>query len=228
MRQFESALLMLGSPRAHSESNSYSLGSYLLGQLEKKGVKTSLVHVNRALRSDGAFAKLRDSLDRADLVVLSCPLYVDSLPASVIHVMEMLAGERKVQDVSRKRFLAIINCGFPESKHTEIALAICRRFAKEAGMKWEGGLGLGGGEALGGRPLEEVGGLARNVRNSLRLTAESLVKGDPVPESAKELISKPLIPSFLYRWIGHWGWKRQAKQYGVKKDLMARPFLQDH
>jgi len=94
MRHIEQALLMLGSPRALAKSNSQSLGSYLLSLLEEKGVKTSFVHINRALRTQDGLTMLLESFDQAELVVLCCPLYVDSLPASVIRVMESLAGDR--------------------------------------------------------------------------------------------------------------------------------------
>jgi len=224
MSTVENALLILGSPRALNKSTSHSLGIFLLAQLEAKGISTSFMHVQRAVRSQEGMAKLLCSFERAELIVLSCPLYVDSLPAPVVEVMEMLAIERSVGASTEKRFAAIVNCGFPEAWHTEIALAICRCFARQTGLRWAGGLGLGGGEAVGGRRLEEAGSLARNIRRSLLLAADSLAQGEAIPERACKLISKPLVPYWLYRWLGQRGWKRQGERYGTEKDLMARPY----
>jgi len=204
------------------------LGTYLLRELAERGVQTSFLHVHRVLRNPEGLSRLLHSCEQANLIVLSCPLYVDSLPAPVIRVMEAIAEQREGLRLAEKRFTVIVNCGFPEARHTEIALAICRRFARETGLRWEGGLGLGGGEAIAGRPLNHVGGLARNVKRSLQLAAASLAEGHPIPEKAKELIAKPLVPFWLYRWLGHWGWKRKAKRYGVERELMAQPFKQDY
>ncbi|MGW8180457.1 MAG: hypothetical protein ACWGQW_17110 [bacterium] len=224
MSTIDNALLILGSPRALNKSTSYSLSIFLLAQLEAKGISTSFIHVQRAVRNQEGMATLLCCFERAELIVLSCPLYVDSLPAPVVRVMEMLSTQHLVETSAERRLAAIVNCGFPEARHTEIALAICRCFANQTGLRWVGGLGLGGGEALKGRRLEEAGGLARNIRRSLLLTADSLSQGKPIPEKACQLISKPLVPYWLYRWLGQRGWKRQGKRYGVGKDLMARPY----
>jgi hypothetical protein len=139
--------------------------------------------------------------------------------------MELVAAERKQAKPEEKLFVAIVNCGFPEALHTQTCLAICRRFASETGLKWAGGLGLGGGEAVAGRALQQAGGLVRNVKRSLKLTSESLAEGGTVPQRAVELMAKPLIPSWLYRWIGHRRWKSAAKHHGVQDKLLDRPFL---
>jgi hypothetical protein len=83
---------------------------------------------------------------------------------------------------------------------------------------------LGGGEAIAGKPLEKACGLVRNDKRSLQLSAKFLAEGGAIPDEAMELIAKPLIPSWLYRWFGERGWKRQAKRYGTRKKRMARPF----
>lgn len=218
------ALLLLGSPRALNKSTSHSMGVYLLRLLEESGVETSLVHIHRALRSREGVLNLVESFEQADLVILSCPLYVDCLPAPVIRCLELVADKAETSHTNEKGFVSIVNCGFPESRHTDVALAICRRFAHEVGVKWMGGLGLGGGEAIGGKSLDQAGGIARKIRRSLRLSAESLMQGQAVPSKAEELIAKPLIPVWIYKWIGDRGWRRQAKQYHVEKNLMSRPF----
>jgi len=227
MTKMARTFLMLGSPRTPKKSTSESLGSFLLGILAEKGVETSFVHVHRAVRTDHGMEQLLEEFFQAELVILACPLYVDSLPAPVIRVMERLAEELATRQIPQKRFAAIINCGFPEPRHIEVALAICDQFARETGMRWEGGLAVGGGEAIGGRSLREAGGLARRIRKSLQLTAESLAAGNAVPEEAKNLLSKPIIPSWLYRWVGDLGWKRKARPYGVQRKLTARPFQPD-
>ena len=107
-----------------------------------------------------------------------------------------------------------MNCGFPEAAHNATALAICKRFAAEAGFEWAGGLALGMGEAIGGRPLEKTGGMLRNVRKALEMSAAALAEGQPLPEKAARLMAAPLVPRWLYMLIGNLRWRRQAKNTG--------------
>ena len=120
-------------------------------------------------------------------------------------------------------FLALVNCGFPEWEHNRTALEICRVFARQAGLAWMGGLGYGGGEAIKGRPLEELGGQTRSLRRGLDLAAEALLAGRTVPAEAQALLARPVVPSRLYTAIGTIGWLRAARRYGTLRRLRDRP-----
>jgi len=214
------ALVLMGSPKT-GNANSASLGSYLAERLVGRGVQAQMLSVARAFRSEEATAALLDAVDAADLVVLASPLYVDSLPSGVIRALELIAGRERTRPA---RFAAVINCGFPEAAHNETALAICRRFAQESGFEWAGGLGLGMGEAIGGRPLKEAGGMVRHVVKALDLAADALAAGLPLPEGAVRLMAKPFLPRWLYILMGNRGWKRRARKHGVSSSLDARPY----
>ncbi len=219
------ALLLVGS--AHQpRSTSQSLGEYLLERLAKGGLDTETLFLHRALRSEETTEELLAAVDRADPVILAFPLYVDTLPYLVTRTLELLAAHRQDRDLpGGQRLLVIVNCGFPEAAHNAVALEICRRFARETGFTWAGGLALGGGGAINGRPLSQVQGLARNVIRALDMTAEALLRGEAAPPAAVALMERPMIPAWLYIRIGHRLWKRQARKYGTSGRLMARPFV---
>jgi hypothetical protein len=217
-----STVLLVGSARPTGTSTSESLGRYLLQRLGESD--EGLHHVNR-VRGEMACQSLLRAVDLADLVVLATPLYVDSLPYLLTRAMERIARHRgNMRAGDDTRLLAIVNCGFPEAHHTTTALDICRAFARGARFEWVGGLGLGGGEVIGGRPLAEVGGIAHNVRHALDLTADALRAGEPVPDEAVRLMARPLIPARLYTLLGNLGLKRDARANGVREELDARPF----
>jgi len=201
------------------------LGTYLVERLHERGFAVETILIYRALASEECRQTLLEAADRADLLVLASPLYVDSLPSLVIRTLELLANHRQAERSPRKqRLLAIVNCGFPEAHHNATALAICRRFAREVGFEWAGGLALGGGEAINGQPLASVKRLARNVIKSLDLSSEALAAGEPVPEKAVSLMAKPLMPSWIYTWMGSWYWRRRAKKRRASESLAARPY----
>lgn len=216
-------ILLVGSARPRGTGNSEALGTYLLGRLAAGGMDTQVFHVARCQRPEQETA-LFDAVDDAALFVFSTPLYVDGLPYLVTRCFEHMAVRRR-QDPARPavRFLAMVNCGFPEVEHTRTALDMCRVFAREAGLAWTGGLGVGGGEAIGGKPLEELGGMTRHVRRGLDITATALLEGRVVPQAAQELIARPMVPSRLYTLLGNIGWLRVARRQGTTRRLRDRP-----
>ena len=220
------AVLLIGSPRL-KKSASFTLGNYLLDRLAARDVTGETRFVQRDVRTDETREALTAAVAQADLVILSAPLYVDSLPAPATRTLEVLAQRLDARDrPARQQFVAIINCGFPESAHNNVALAICEQFARTAGFAWAGGLALGAGEAVKGRPLTESAGLARNVIAALDQAAEALAQGETIPNEAEALMRKPLIPPWVYHIMGQVGWILQSRQYGQFGKLRQRPWTE--
>ncbi len=217
------AVLLVGSARPSGTGNSEALGAYLLARLAEDGMEAEVFHVARCQKPEKE-RHLFEAVDRANLFVLSTPLYVDALPYLVTRCAERMAAHRAAQEEkSAVRFLAMVNCGFPEWEHTRTALDICRAFSREAGFEWMGGLGLGGGEAIGGRAIEELGGQTRNLRRGLDLAAEALAAGRAVPEEVQAMLARPAIPHRLYTALGNVGWLRAAFRQGTLRKLGDRP-----
>jgi len=224
MSLHESALLLIGSAKRPC-STSESLGDYLIQRLGERGYATRKLLIYRSLASEEGHRELLAATDLADILILAFPLYVDSLPSLVIQTLESLAKHRLAGGPLRpQRLVAIVNCGFPEAHHNDTALSICRRFAKEAGYEWCGGLALGGGEAINGQPLSKMWPLARNVIKSLDQAAESLTLGGAIPQGAVKLMAEPLVPHWMYTWLGERRWWQRAKKHGVQHELNARPY----
>lgn len=222
MSKIKHALLLVGSVRARSSSAGLAKGLGDLLMSQGLTAETMLLIPDTLNRNwDGLLA----AWERADLIVLSFPLYVDSLPSYVIRGLEMLAGWHQGRDTNTtKEFAAICNSGFPEASQNQTALSICELFAGQMGLRWLGGLPLGGGGALGGNTPQESGGMMRNVVDALKLAASALASGECIPDQAVELISKPFIPASLYRIVGGRSFKQQAEKNGVVHQVKARPY----
>ncbi|MBI2330746.1 MAG: hypothetical protein HYU84_00950 [Chloroflexi bacterium] len=78
-----------------------------------------------------------------------------------------------------------------------------------------------------GTPLNEMDGRAIPIKTSLELAAEALANRQPIPQSARDLLARPLTPNWLYKLVGSYGWKQRAKQYGVEKQLKRKPYLEE-
>jgi hypothetical protein len=213
----------VGSPRGPS-STSNSLGTFLLEKLHENGVETEKAFICQCLRSDEKQAALLRLVDESDLIILAFPLYVDSLHSQAIETLKLIAEhQRSKRERDQKSFAAIANSGFPEAKHNNTALAVCRLFAKQVGFKWAGGLAMGGGGMISGLPLSEMGGQVRNQVKALEIAANALAKGELIPDKAVVLMSKLGFPRWLYLWMGNRGWKQQAKEYIAIEEVYDQP-----
>lgn len=224
------ALLLVGSPKTGTGSTSAVLGEHVLGGLAARGWAAERLKLAPDLMADTGQERLFQAAERADLILLAFPLYIDSLPFLATLALEHLAK----RPLGGKGLAALVNNGFPEARQNGLAIAICARFAAASGMAWAGSLALGAGEALSsGLPLRPGRGLARppvaHVVKALDLAAEALAAGRPVPPQASALVDRSPIPGLpfglwvrLFRFVGERGWRSQARANGVA-DLRARP-----
>lgn len=211
------ALLLVGSPRG-GQSVSAAIAAHVAALLTERGLAVSTENVGANPGALGA------GMGEADVIGLIAPLYVDSLPAPVTAALEIASRSRPPDSPSRPRFMAMINCGFPEAVHTDTALAICRQFARQAGLDWIGGLGIGGGGMFAGGPLTQRGGRARNLTRALALTADAVSQGRVVPDEARRLVRKLAVPAWVYRLLADRGFRKAAKKHGALRDVDARPY----
>ncbi len=221
-------VLLVGSARPSGTSTSEALGRYLLQRLQGAGAESRVFQVSHC-RHDEELSELVSAVDQADIFILASPLYVDSLPFLVTRAFETIAARRTHPAAEPRlgtRFLALINCGFPEATQTRTAQDICRIFARQARLELAGTLGLGGGETLQGRAPESMGWLARHLRRALDLAADALLRGQPVPEKAVELMARPLVPAIGYMLLGDRGWRQRARRFGAEARMGDRPFAQ--
>jgi multimeric flavodoxin WrbA len=201
---------------------------YLIDRLKNRGWTVDIIRIHSYVKREGRLDSLILKMGEADLLVFSFPLYVDSMPAPVIRVLEALAEtlnrlRADGEPVKTQGFAAIVNNGFPEVLHNHTALAQARIFSRQAGLIWMGGLAMGMGEAVGGQPLAERGAMVRNVRRALDTAAEALTNGSRIPDEAAQLMGRKLIPRWLYLLIGNRGWKKRAAKHGVEAELRDRP-----
>lgn len=221
------ALILVGSPKGRA-SASFLLSSRLADALRQCGVAATDGFVHPALRSADETGRILDAFETADLVVLAFPLYVDSLPAPLIGLMETAAARRSrgASPAGMPRLAAIVQCGFPEARRCDLAVAICRLFAERTGMAWAGALSMGmGGQLAGG--IEKLPGGGAHILRALDMAAESLAKGGDVPAGATALFAKPLAPRRVYTLVGNLGWRLQMMKNRARRPIGYRPHEQD-
>ena len=227
------ALLIVGSSKVNEPSTSAALGGYLLDRLQASGWETESLTLRASVNRPEGEGELLAAVERAALVLMAFPLYVDTLPHLATKALTVMAAHRLANpSPAAKRFVAIVNSGFPETFQNAAALAICREFAAQSGFNWDGGLALGGGGAVGGQPLTEAkrpGPPVQHIVKALDMTAAALAEGMPVPAEAMRLFAKSPMASAvwrrLYMWLAERSFAQTAANNGVSKEqLAAQPY----
>ena len=223
----QNVLLLIGSPRCE-RSNSYMIGKFLVEKLELKGLISEEAFVNHLVNTPEGAERLLVSVDHADIIVLATPLYVDSFPSRTMRALELINEHRKAISPSKPQlWVTIMNSGFPEKEHMDIALKIMRNFTLESDFKWGGGIRVGWGGALNNEPLEENRAMTRKLTRGLSLAADDLSKNEPVSEEAENLASTLFVPLFLAKIMSKFlnrSWDKQAKKNDAENKMHDRPY----
>lgn len=219
-------LLLIGSPKPGA-SASRSFGEAVLGRLAARGAETRTARVTPAFRSPEAMDLLLMDVAWADLVLLSFPVYVDTLPAPVMRLLETWAsraGARETTATRPVRLAALVQCGFPEARHCASAVDVCEEFCRESGVGWAGALAFGCGGAISGRTPEQSP-LAKAVP-ALDEAVEALAAGRAIPDEARRVVGRQFAPIWAYTLFGGLGWWWIARKRGCREPLRLRRYLQ--
>jgi hypothetical protein len=211
-------LVLIGSPRPKSTSG--FLAQYLADGLAARGWQAQVEIACKAVRQPDHWPVLEAAFCEADAVFVVSPVYVDSLPAELTSVLERLVGLRGGRP---GRICAVFNCGFAEAVHNDVALNICRLFGRDAGLHWAGGLAIGGGGMLAGKPLTAHGPTA-HIAAAFDQTIAAIDDGVDIPASALSGVRQPAIPAWLYFAMANLSFITLAAQRGSLRTINARPY----
>lgn len=218
-------LLLVGSPRKE-QSTSNSIGQYLIKNLRKEDCTDKTIYIYESLKNDTGRKEMINFFNESDVIILSYPLYVDSLPANCIKALEYINEERqKINCNKNQTFLVIGNCGFYEKEQIENSLNVCKFFAKENKLNWYGGISVGGGPQLQGKDLISLGGMTKKLRKALDIISNSILQDIDIPMNKINELTDPPEPKFIYFMLANLGFKYEAKRNGILKNINDRPYI---
>lgn len=127
------------SPKKRFSASAYFLA---LQRLFTGGEK-----VSEKLRTPSDHDRILAQLSDAQAVVFCVPLYVDSVPSHVLRFLEKMEACCR-ENGSTLSVYCIANNGFIEGSQNEPLMRTFEHFCSRAGLKWGGGVGIGGGVML--------------------------------------------------------------------------------
>ena len=133
-------IIITMSPRKSFSASQYY--SSILKFFMKKG-EVSIVEC----KTYKQYLELEKKLDTIDNLVIASPVYVDTLPSTVLERLKQI--ESYAQSKSLKlNVYALINCGFYEGEQCKLAIQTIELWSEQCGFNFLGGLGIGAGVML--------------------------------------------------------------------------------
>lgn len=212
-------LIMIGSPK--NKGNSESIANYLFDKFNHKNLSCSKIYLRSEIdKKEGLLERINNS----DIIVITFPVYENSVPGLLLEAFEYLCQNKGGLSDKPRKLLFISNSGFPEPKANRCAIDCCRLFTETTGLKYMGGFGVSPGTLVEGKKLEDAGGSYKKLVKVLDIISESIYNSKEIPEETYELLSKPLMLPFIYRFAGKIIRNRSAKKIGKEK-YYARPLM---
>ncbi len=213
-------LVINGSPRAQ-KGNSGALANYMASRLADRRCPVVSVSLRAVMPSP---RDLLEQVKQADVLILSVPVYENSIPGLVVAFFELLLDHRDEFSGKPRKLMVISNSGFPEPKLQDDLLKHCRLFARDMGFNWIGGVPVSPGTLIDGKKLEETGGTYKKIMAVLDGAAEKISRGEDVNAYVESQPARPLIAPFMYRLVGRLMQNGTIKKLG-KERYYARPLI---
>lgn len=132
------ALILNGSPKKSGGTSGFLC--------KTMRVMLAGCEVRRAsLRQKSGWADILRQMVGIDALVIAAPLYVDGIPSHVLEFLQMAESFCK-ENGCRFTLYAVSNNGFIEGAHNKSHLKMYECWCAHAGIRWGGGVGIGGGE----------------------------------------------------------------------------------
>lgn len=119
--------------------------------------------------------KIFNEIKNCDNLVISTPLYVDSIPSHLLILMQKIENYVKENNLHFNLY-SYCNCGFYEGVQTEYLHQMFKIFANKCKLEYKGGVGVGAGEMLGVLRLNYIVAAVHFLIN-LIIAFVSLAKG---------------------------------------------------
>jgi NAD(P)H-dependent FMN reductase len=192
-------ILVLSCSPKGSNGNSAAIARGLYSMLGKRHLDFEIIYLAKMFHLPD---DLLQRIERADDIIISFPVYQNTVPGLVIRFFEYLYGQRYSFTVKQRRLFAIANSGFPEPEAGAGALECCRLFTRAMGFAWLGGVNVAPGTMTDGKELEQAGRTYAKLSRALDILSQSCAEGSVIPEAVFSLLAKPLFSPALYRLFG--------------------------
>ena len=153
------------------------------------------------------------SLLACDIIVVVTPLYVDSLPSTLLQFLYGLEEyQATISPIQSPVLYSFVNCGFIDGFQNCIALNILEHYAERMNWSYGGGVGLGSGEMFKGmkNTIPKEANMLKPLYDAIDTFITCIVTKASIPTSNKQILVNQDFSQSLFLLAGSFGWFPQA------------------
>lgn len=125
-----------------SPRKSFSASMYYSKVIKFFMAKNDVTIMN--LKTKKQYLEFEGQLDKIDNLVIVTPVYVDTIPSTVLEKLVQIEKFVSDKNISLNIY-AMTNCGFYEGEQNELAQKTIEVWSEKCGFTYKGGLGIGAG-----------------------------------------------------------------------------------
>lgn len=223
----KNVVLVSASPKIKEKSVSKEFLEMSASHINTDLFSKTLIDVRKSFSTHNLTADF-ETLAKADVIVISFPLYYFCLPGLLTRFLADYHNYYTARgDVKKNvKVYAIVNCGFPEPEINLEAVRVIRSFCQHINAEFCFGVLIGGGTMM--IAAKDAPFMKKTLQ---RLnSAFSAIAGDIQNESSTAIDSFNIGADFpffkpVYHFMGGRGWITMARNNGLKKkDLYRQPY----
>ncbi len=214
---YENICILVSSPK-NEQSNSNNISKNIEKKLINKHLNYSKLYLSKEIND---MESLMKKISKSDLLLLILPIYENNVPSTVLYAFEELYKRKKHIFQNDKSLFVITSSGYASMDASKYAVNTCQLFADSMNITWLGSISAVPGTLIEG---EDLGKMYNNFSKALDIITDSFSQNIPISQSAFSLASKPVIPSFLYRFAGKLYQSKSIKEIG-KSNFFAKPLI---
>jgi len=207
-----------GSPRG-KKSNSNRITGWMTNVMDND-TEVIKVFANETSKHE----KQIEEISGCDAYLMIFPLYTDSMPGITKRFMEVMEDNREY--FNEKPIYFIIHSGFPESSQSITVEGFTKNFSSLLGMKYYGGIRMGGSEALQVAPDNYFG----KKKDAYEFIAGNIERLEPFDSEKTAYLSRNRKPGAIMRFIinktglNNMYWNNTMKKNGVYDRRFDQPY----
>jgi multimeric flavodoxin WrbA len=213
-----------GSPKTGESTSHYFIESIQKMLADMPCVEIKAIDHLQNPNTQEAFS----AIVKADVVVFVFPLYIDSIPSSLLeflYVLESYINSSDLLNIKMPRCYAVVNEGFYGGTQNINALNNIQYFCRSVGFHWRFGVGIGAGEYLRSTkdiPLNHKSKI--KVYDQFKKIADDILI--PSVSIQTDNFADPQMTKRFFMLMGAISWQLKAKKNGLRlSQLKAKPFI---
>jgi len=220
-------VFLSASPKINEQSVSKEFLDMAGNRIDPEAFNKIFIDVRKSLSSH-KLAENFETLAKADVMIISFPLYVFCLPGILMRFLQDYYNYYIDSSCANKtvKVYAIVNCGFPEPEINLEAVRVIKSFTQHIHGEFRFGVLIGAGPMMiAAKEAPFMKKTAQTLSDAFSSISDDIKQGHVTKTNDINIGVNFPFSRRLYLFFGGRGWVTSARKNGLQKtDLYKKPY----